>query len=249
MRKLTLLTAAVLSVLFLLNPLYAGRYYIPEIGRFATPDPALQKMHPNELVGFKGGALLKTSPYVYANNNPLRYVDPDGNTFWDVLDIAALGLSAKDFYQNPTWANAGWLATDVVGVLPVVPSTGIFRHGFKLLAGSDKALDIIKGAERLHDMGSALKRIEGTSDLSASTLKAFNRIDNNVGHLSALDISGAVKELNGIQIVTKDGKVLNHVDEVRNALKGMKKGMIELQGSLGDPNLSKEARKLIEGKI
>lgn len=65
MKKLFLLTVAVLSILISLNPLYAGRYYVPEIGRFATPDPLAVK-YPS------------MSPYAYALNNPLKYIDPDG---------------------------------------------------------------------------------------------------------------------------------------------------------------------------
>ncbi|MCK5148084.1 RHS repeat-associated core domain-containing protein [bacterium] len=41
---------------------FGARYYDPSIGRWLTPDPADQ-YH---------------SPYVYCDNNPLRYVDKDG---------------------------------------------------------------------------------------------------------------------------------------------------------------------------
>jgi RHS repeat-associated protein len=102
MRKSIFIISLIVALFAAMNPVFAGRYYIPEIGRWATPDPALQKMHPNELVSFQGGKLLITSPYAYSYNNPLRYTDPDGNTPWDILDIAAAGLSLKDFIQNPT---------------------------------------------------------------------------------------------------------------------------------------------------
>ena len=41
------------------------RYYDPTIGRFMTEDPAEQALN----------------PYLYAGNNPLMYVDPDGEFF------------------------------------------------------------------------------------------------------------------------------------------------------------------------
>ena len=51
---------------------FGSRYYDPEIGRWFNIDPALQ------MVG----------PYSYCNNNPIRYIDPDGE--WIHIAIGAL---------------------------------------------------------------------------------------------------------------------------------------------------------------
>jgi RHS repeat-associated protein len=49
---------------------YMGaRYYDPAMGRFMGIDP----------VGFQEGNLHSFNRYAYANNNPYRFVDPDGN--------------------------------------------------------------------------------------------------------------------------------------------------------------------------
>lgn len=49
---------------------YMGaRWYDPEVGRFLSPDA----------VGFKDGGMQHFVLYVYANSNPILYVDPDGN--------------------------------------------------------------------------------------------------------------------------------------------------------------------------
>jgi len=48
---------------------FGARWYDPEIGRFLGLDP----------VGFQDGNLHSFNRYAYGNNNPLRYVDPDGN--------------------------------------------------------------------------------------------------------------------------------------------------------------------------
>jgi len=52
---------------------YGARYYDPEIGRFTqadtiVPDPANPQAY---------------NRYGYANNNPIRYNDPTGHSFWD----------------------------------------------------------------------------------------------------------------------------------------------------------------------
>lgn len=63
-------------------------------------------------------------------------------TPWDIADWFALGLSLSDFVQDPTLRNFGWLVLDVLGAgLPVVPTTGIFRHGARLI---DSATDALK---------------------------------------------------------------------------------------------------------
>ncbi|MBU6951601.1 RHS repeat-associated core domain-containing protein [Hahella sp. HN01] len=50
---------------------YMGaRYYDPEIGRFLSTDP----------VEFTGSNLMSFNRYAYANNNPYKYVDPDGRS-------------------------------------------------------------------------------------------------------------------------------------------------------------------------
>ncbi len=50
---------------------YMGaRYYNPMLGRFMGVDP----------VGFKEENIHSFNRYAYANNNPYRYVDPDGNS-------------------------------------------------------------------------------------------------------------------------------------------------------------------------
>lgn len=62
---------------------YKSRYYEPMIGRFISADPALnlyipkarsQRQLPN------GGVFnpITLNLYAYANNNPIKYVDPNG---------------------------------------------------------------------------------------------------------------------------------------------------------------------------
>ena len=59
-----------------------ARYYDPVIGRFYSNDP----------VGFKG--VHSFNRYSYANNNPYKYIDPDGREVklqWHEVSIAGIG--------------------------------------------------------------------------------------------------------------------------------------------------------------
>jgi RHS repeat-associated protein len=55
---------------------FGARYYDPVVGRFMGVDA----------VGFNPGNLQSFNRYAYANNNPYRFVDPDGNSGQEVLD-------------------------------------------------------------------------------------------------------------------------------------------------------------------
>jgi RHS repeat-associated protein len=53
---------------------FGARYYDPEIGRFLSIDPA----------GVDPAKPLSFNRYAYANNNPYRFIDPDG---WEPCDL------------------------------------------------------------------------------------------------------------------------------------------------------------------
>jgi len=74
------------------------RYYDPTIGRFLTEDPAGQAYN----------------PYLYASNNPLMYVDPDGE-FWWVIAGAAIGAIVANWGKPVTFENT--LKGAVVGAI------------------------------------------------------------------------------------------------------------------------------------
>lgn len=62
---------------------YMGaRYYDPVVGRFMAMDP----------VGFSEGNVHSFNRYAYANNNPYRFVDPDGRESASLEWYSVLGL-------------------------------------------------------------------------------------------------------------------------------------------------------------
>ncbi|MDT8385411.1 MAG: RHS repeat-associated core domain-containing protein [Gammaproteobacteria bacterium] len=83
---------------------FGARWYDPELGRFMGIDP----------VGFKESSLQTFNRYAYANNNPYKFVDPDGRD--------AVGI-VYDGYQ----VNTGFgfkLALGHAGVLLIDNNSG-----------------------------------------------------------------------------------------------------------------------------
>ncbi len=77
---------------------FGARYYHPILGRFISPDPV--ETDPRKPETF--------NRYVYANNSPYVYEDPEGR-FWNLIlgGISAM-LSAYDGYR--AYQSGGWNA-------------------------------------------------------------------------------------------------------------------------------------------
>ncbi len=84
---------------------FGARFYIPEVGRFLTPDP---------VVGLRSLNLkdpLSLNLYSYAKDNPLRYIDPDGRQVFESQE--RLSEIGKETLEDPslqpastqTWCN------------------------------------------------------------------------------------------------------------------------------------------------
>ncbi len=78
-----------------------ARYYDPVIGRFYSNDP----------IGFRD--VHSFNRYAYANNNPYKYIDPDGRlpvipiVVFLLKELASEGIEQATGVQMPTIKNAG----------------------------------------------------------------------------------------------------------------------------------------------
>ena len=87
-----------------------GRWYHPEVGRFLAIDP----------VGFVEGNPMSFNRYAYANNNPYKYIDPDGRqsreatlAALEIDDPSAKGRNIASFLKENFYAGSKWV-DDVV---------------------------------------------------------------------------------------------------------------------------------------
>ncbi|MEW6120405.1 MAG: hypothetical protein AB1593_09985, partial [Pseudomonadota bacterium] len=68
--------------------------------------------------------------YAYANNNPYKFTDPDGQAAETVIDVVSLGLSINAYRQDPGFVNGLAVAYDgFATAIPFLPGgIGIIRQ-------------------------------------------------------------------------------------------------------------------------
>lgn len=94
-----------------------ARYYDPHIGRFLSPDPV--RFHVQQPMSF--------NRYDYANNNPYRFVDPDGRYAEAVVEVISIGMGVYSLRNNLRDGNYGMAAVDAVTI--VIDSAGLLIPG------------------------------------------------------------------------------------------------------------------------
>ncbi|MGH8489620.1 MAG: RHS repeat domain-containing protein [Gammaproteobacteria bacterium] len=150
---------------------FGARWYDPRIGRFLAIDPA----------GFDPQNPQSFNRYAYANNNPYKYVDPDGNSPLDVgfflVDTVSFGLAL--YSGNPeAIASAGAdLAASAVGLASPIPGTGLAikaaRAGDKVTGiAADAVGAVAKGAPK---PGDKVYRVWG--DKARANGRSWSRTD------------------------------------------------------------------------
>jgi RHS repeat-associated protein len=179
-----------------------GRYYNPLLARFLSIDP--KEADPSDLHSL--------NRYAYANNNPYRYVDPDGHTPLDLafLAIDAYRLGSAVLTGGDVRAAALDVGFSALGVISPVPGVG---QGMRALRVADRVVEGARDADRV--LGAAKGVGEASSLANAARLR---------GQLAGKEIAGGHAfekhvlnqgEFKGLGIRTRE-RFANHIENVVN---------------------------------
>lgn len=169
---------------------YGARYYDPLVGRFMGIDP----------VGFREGMIETTfNKYSYANNNPYKYVDPNGE-FWVTMtynnktlkpyeknQIAGMGNAAMEFgVYTPTAVVAGITAYEFlpeyaivsaeIGFLSNNDAPGRNKTTKRTVATSD-----ITNLKNIKSAGDIFKNPNLLRGLEQNPALVFSKLKNTTG--------------------------------------------------------------------
>ena len=137
---------------------YSGqRYYDTTTGRFMAMDP----------VGFQDANLHSFNRYSYANNNPYRYVDPDGRYADLAIEAASITMGLVSLGENLRKGDFIQAAVDGLGVAADV--------GLAVVPGVPGAVGLGIGAAR--GVG---KAVTAATELTAEQAKNIERFMSKV---------------------------------------------------------------------
>ena len=150
-----------------------ARYYDPVIGRFMGVDP----------VGFRETEPALFNRYAYANNNPYKFVDPNGEYVELGFEAASIGLGAHSFSKNlaageygPAVVDGLGIVADFIGaILPGVP--GVVGIGLSITENTSASSKIAQKANHIfnnleHKMGSFLEKYKSEEEALQAIQKA-----------------------------------------------------------------------------
>ena len=92
---------------------------------------------------------------------------------WDLVDILMAGASWAKLLSEPSWGNFGWAVLDTAALLPLLPSTGYFREGGKILLKTDEVAKFAKTSAGKKAISAAMKTYKYSDGITSKAIKAI----------------------------------------------------------------------------
>jgi len=159
-----------------------ARLYDPIVGRMLSPDIAVTM--PYSTQGY--------NRYTYANNNPLKYIDPDGNNPIGLIIASAINVAVNGINNLINHRNFfdGWLKAAVIGAV-----TGGISSGIGTIAQAMKAAGYSRATITLVQAG-----LHGRTSALVTTINGGNIGSGFISGFASSLTSSIVQSLGGTNI-------------------------------------------------
>lgn len=168
-----------------------ARLYDPHTGRMLSPDIAVTMPHSTQ--GY--------NRYSYANNNPLKYTDPDGNEIVSAIIIGAvIGVAMNgisNVVQQKNFFN-GWLKAAILGAV-----SGGISDGIGTIA-ADLAVELSKTTVALVQGG-----LHGWTSALITAIQGGNAGSGFISGLASSLTSSSIQSIGGDKVATVIGGALS----------------------------------------
>jgi RHS repeat-associated protein len=185
------------------------RYYDPSIGRFYSDDP----------VGYKAkNPVMSFNRYLYVNNNPYKYTDPDGEFIHMIVGAAigaaidaglqtyknyqsgqSLGESISNVDLGSVAVSAALGASGAVGSQLIKGAlTGTLKVGSQSVAvssGVERAVVGTLGVANASATGTAIAGVKGKSLSTGSAVQVANGVAPGLGSVSELAVNKVMESI------------------------------------------------------
>lgn len=199
-----------------------ARFYDPDIGRFLSVDP----------VGFTTDNVMSFNRYLYVNNNPYAYIDPDGEFLKAITTAVKVGYKAIKARKNP-----------------------IKAIGEELVGAVDDAMTIFDGQWTIADLAATADLLIGT-DLNNRAMRTTRAVPSEAVdaarrlgvNLDNVPITNGIARTRIEISTTLDPKDINQLKE---ALRARGATRVEVDsGFVGNPKLDQFLRRRAQdGKL
>ena len=163
------------------------RLYAPELGRFVSPDP----------VGYLDKGMVHFGRYHYANNNPYKYVDPDGEAALPLILLMLGGFAYTQNVQTPMHSG-DYHPTPASRALVFAPAA-VAAAPLAATAGALRSAAVSTPAMNGQFVAGALASRAATTTLQAQTrgYLALKGVGDSIGSAYASGYIGGTTLLHG----------------------------------------------------
>ena len=168
-----------------------SRFYDPLVGGFLSTDPA----------DFQDDNPFSFGRYAYANNNPYRYTDPNGQSPIEWVFIAGDAAELGGNLAAGNWGGAAWSAANLVLDVQPVPGLSEASHAVEAARAVEKGVDAARSVEKAE--GAAAKAISGETKFTSAGRRAHAQEPLPPGFEREVTIPGTKLRMDGYNRETK----------------------------------------------